>query len=59
MPVIANAQKQQVGEQIWLNYFNQMLYAQGVITEKQRNRIFFQISYRRPSSPRRYRETMR
>ena len=38
-----------VAEQIWLNYFNESLYKQGIITEAERNRLKNMISCRRPS----------
>lgn len=31
--------KKSVAEQIWLHYYNQTLYEQGVITETERNRM--------------------
>lgn len=42
-------QKKYLAEQTWLNYFNESLYKQGVITEAERNRIKNMISCRRPS----------
>ena len=30
---------QVIREQLWLNYFNETLYAKGVITEEQRSRM--------------------
>ena len=41
--------KKSLVEQIWLNYFNEALYRQGVITEAERNRLKNMISCRRPS----------
>ena len=35
-------------EKIWLNYFNQYLFEQGVITEEERNRMKLQIELRKP-----------
>jgi hypothetical protein len=48
---VTNAQrKKDFAEQIWLNYFNESLYRQGMITEAERNRMKNMISCRRPSS---------
>ena len=41
--------QREMAEQIWLNYFNESLYKQGVITEAERNRLKNMISCRRPS----------
>lgn len=35
---------------MWLNYFNQTLYEQGIITESERNRVKNMISARNPFS---------
>ena len=43
--------KREVAEKLWLNYFNHALYAQGVITETERNRMQNLISSRNPSPP--------
>lgn len=42
------AEKQNVVDKLWLNYFNDTLYAQGLITEDIRNRMRNQISRRKP-----------
>ena len=39
-------QKQAVIEQLWLTYYNDTLYAKGLITEEQRNRMRVQIKNR-------------
>ena len=41
--------KRELAEQMWLNYFNQTLYEQGIITETERNRMRNVISSRKPS----------
>ncbi len=41
-------QKKSVVEEIWLNYFNQVLFAQGIITEHERNKMSLQISNKKP-----------
>ena len=43
-------QRRVVAEQIWLNFFNQTLYEQGIITESERNRVKNMISGRNPFS---------
>lgn len=43
--------KQAVSEQLWLSYFNETLYAKGVITEEQRNKMRSRIKCR-PASGR-------
>lgn len=49
--VQSNEQKKQAAaEKIWLNYFNQYLYEQGLITELERNRMKFWIECRKPSA---------
>ena len=44
------AQKKQVAEQIWLNFYNDNLLKQGLITEHVRNVIALKISNRKPSA---------
>ncbi len=39
--------KQSVMEQLWLNYYNDTLFEQGVITEDMRNRMRVAIKTRR------------
>lgn len=44
-------QKRKVlAENLWLNYFNEYLYQQKLITEAQRNCIFSQIESRKATS---------
>lgn len=42
--------KQAIAESTWLNYFNQILYEQGIITESQRNKLSLKIDNRPPSA---------
>ena len=42
-------QKKQIAVQIWLQYFNQTLYEQGLITEAERNKLALRIDNRSPS----------
>ncbi len=44
----SEAEKQNVVDKLWLNYFNDTLYAQGLISEDVRNRMRNQISRRKP-----------
>lgn len=37
-------------EQIWLNYFNRVLYEQGVITEAERNQMKLKIAKRKKTN---------
>ena len=43
-------QRRVLAEAMWLSYFNQTLYEQGVITESERNRVKNMISGRNPFS---------
>ena len=43
---ILSGKKQAVIEQLWLTYYNDTLYAKGLITEEQRNRMRVQIKNR-------------
>lgn len=43
--------KKEFTEQTWLTFFNQTLYAQGVITEAERNKMQNLINSRKPSPP--------
>lgn len=45
----AEQQKKNIAEKLWLKYFNQTLYEQGLITESERNRIINLIDSRKPS----------
>ena len=38
--------RQTVTEQLWLTYFNDTLYAKGIITEEQRNKMRVKIMTR-------------
>lgn len=38
--------RQTVSEQLWLTYFNDALYARGIITEDQRNKMRVKIKNR-------------
>lgn len=35
--------KKRLAEQIWLAYFNQILFEKGIITEKERNKMALKI----------------
>ena len=39
-------QKRTIAEQIWLQYYNQVLFERGVITEEERNRMANRINAR-------------
>ena len=43
---INEQQKQAVTEQLWLTYYNDTLFAKGLITEEQRNRLRLMIKHR-------------
>jgi len=43
-------QKKRMVEKLWLNYFNQILYQKGFLTEGQRNRLKLIIDSREPSA---------
>ena len=43
---MTEGKKQAVIEQLWLTYYNDTLYAKGLITEEQRNRMRVQIKNR-------------
>ena len=36
-------QKKQIAAQMWLQYFNQTLYSQGLISEAERNKLALRI----------------
>ena len=42
--------KKAAAEQIWLHYFNRVLFEQGLITEEERNRMKNMIDCRKPSA---------
>lgn len=37
-------QRQDLAGQLWLSYYNRVLYEKGIITEKERNRMALKIS---------------
>ena len=41
--------RREMAEKLWLNYFNDSLFQQGIITEAERNRIKNKIENRKPS----------
>jgi len=41
---------QDIYEQLWLTYFNDVLYAKGIITEDQRNKLRVRIKTRPAAS---------
>lgn len=41
--------RREMVEKLWLNYFNDSLFQQGIITEAERNRIKNKIENRKPS----------
>lgn len=43
---VYNDQKKTIAEQIWLQYYNQVLFERGVITEEERNRMANRINAR-------------
>ena len=45
-----NQRKKELAEQIWLNYFNHVLFEKGIITETTRNKMNLLISGRKSSS---------
>ena len=45
-PGMTEGKNQAVIVQTWLNYYNDTLYAKGLITEEQRNRMRVQIKNR-------------
>ena len=48
---IAEARKRVVAEQLWLHYYNRVLYDKGVISEDERNRMANRIDAGRPVTP--------
>lgn len=42
--------RKEFAEQTWLTFFNQTLYAQGIITEAERNKMQNLINSRKPST---------
>ncbi len=48
-------QKGAIGEQLWLHYYNEVLFKKGMITEDERNRMANRINARNSSSsPKQY-----
>lgn len=45
-PGMTEQKKQAVMEQLWLTYYNDTLFAKGLITEEQRNKMRFLIKRR-------------
>lgn len=45
-------EKQNVIDKLWLNYFNDTLFAKGLISETDRNRMRNRISQRKPQAKR-------
>lgn len=43
-------QRRRMAEAAWLNYFNNVLYEQNMITEQQRNQLTNKIASRKPST---------
>lgn len=52
-PKVQNESKQDVIERLWLQSFNDTLYAQGLISETERNRMRIKIKARTPQMRRR------
>ena len=51
-PGMTEQKKQAVMEQLWLTYYNDTLFAKGLITEDQRNKIRVKIKNRSSSRAR-------
>lgn len=49
MPLTDSARKQQAAAEIWLHYFNDCLFQQGLITERERNRMTVKIAAAHPA----------
>ena len=47
------SEKQNVIDKLWLNYFNDTLFAKGLISETDRNRMRNRINQRKPQATRR------
>lgn len=45
-PPMSEKQKQAIWEQLWLTYFNDTLFSEGVITEDERNKMRLRIKAR-------------
>lgn len=46
---VNQTKKKAIAEETWLLYFNQKLYEQGVISERDRNRMILKIKNRKPT----------
>ena len=46
--------KKQTAEQIWLAYFNKILFEQGIISETERNKMALRIESRKPIALRKH-----
>lgn len=44
--VTQEMRKQVAAEELWLNYYNAVLYAKGIITERERNQMASKIAAR-------------
>lgn len=51
-PGMTEQEKQAVIEQLWLTYYNDTLFAKGLITEEQRNKMRIKIRNRTASRQR-------
>ena len=51
-PPMSEQKKQSIMERLWLTYYNDTLYAQGVITEEERNKMRVKIKARAASMER-------
>ena len=51
-PGMTEQKKQAVMEQLWLTYYNDTLFAKGMITEQQRNKLRVKIKNRSASMQR-------
>ncbi len=45
-PEKSESEKRHLTEQLWLQYFNQVLFERGIITEQNRNRMIHKIDGR-------------
>ena len=45
--------KKSLAEQMWLSYFNHVLFEKGLISEQERNRMQNMINTRKPSAAKR------
>ena len=50
MKLTDEQRKKAAAEQIWLHYYNRVLFEQGIITETERNRMKNMINCRKPSA---------